>query len=300
MVHTVSKLIIITLFVITYGISAEKTDTLVITYPGPESSLDTRFTPLIKMVKEALEETTKAFGPYRLEPSSYFINEWRAVSELQTGSGVIDITMRPTSKELEQRLTPVRYPLEKGLIGYRLFFIHQDDKDRFKHITTLDQLKAYSIGQGKVWTDVPIYTHNGFTVETGSSGEGVGYEGLFTKLLLKRYDIFPRSVLEIYQEFNDRTNTYPNLYIEDTILLHYPFARYVWVSNTPKGELIKQRLTVGFEMMLDNGMYDKIFMKNNQATLERAQLKKRTLIEMENPFFPESAPMHRPELWYTP
>ncbi|MGL1900605.1 MAG: hypothetical protein OCC49_00625 [Fibrobacterales bacterium] len=300
MTYTGKTLLIIILIAITYGISANKTDTLVITYPGPESPLDNRFAPLIEMVKEALEETVEEFGPYRLEPCSFFINEWRAVSELQTGSGVIDITMRPTSNELEQRLTPVRYPLEKGLIGYRLFFIHHDDQNTFKNITSLEELKPYSIGQGKVWTDVPIYIHNGFTVETGSVSETLGYEGLFTKLLLKRYDIFPRSVPEIYKEYIDRTHKYPNLFIEENILLHYPFARYVWVSNTPKGKLIKQRLTVGFEMMLDNGMYDRIFMKNNRAILERAQLKKRTLIKMENPFFPKSAPIHRPELWYTP
>ncbi len=271
---------------------------MVVRYPQPESKIDTRQDQMLDLTNHALKITEKEFGPYRMEPSVVFINEDRAMIELKKGRTVIDIAFRPTSIELENEIEPVRIPLNKGLIGYRIFLIHKDDVERFRDCKTLQDLQGFIVGQGKTWQDVPIYEKNNFQVETGGVNQDHGYEGLFEMLVFKRFDLFPRTIIEIWDEHEQRVGKLPDLAIEKYILLHYPFVRYVWVGNSPKGKLLHARLTKGFNKIIANGTFDKIFYKYNQKTIERSNLKGRKLIEMPNPYLPKSVPLDRKELWY--
>ncbi|MCP3922029.1 MAG: hypothetical protein GY714_05515 [Desulfobacterales bacterium] len=64
------------------------------------------------------------------------------------------------SKEAHKKAYPIRIPLNKGLVSYRLFLIHKDNADQFKQISTIDRLKKLIPGQGLGWNDVDILKCN--------------------------------------------------------------------------------------------------------------------------------------------
>ena len=78
--------------------------------------------------------------------------------------------IRVANREYEQILIP----LDKGLIGYRVFLINKDRQPEFSAITTLEELKHLKVGQGLSWADVEVWRANGFDVIEGSN-----YNGLF-------------------------------------------------------------------------------------------------------------------------
>jgi hypothetical protein len=77
----------------------------------------------------------------------------------------------------------VRLPIDKGLLGYRMFLVREADLPRFATVRTLDDLRKLRVGQGKDWIDVPILRKAGFPVV-----EGTSYPGLFAMLAAGRFD----------------------------------------------------------------------------------------------------------------
>jgi hypothetical protein len=262
-------------------------------YPPPESPDDTRQDYHYELVQAALDKTADSYGPALLEPGKNIINEWRQYKYLLHGDEGIDFMIKPTSIQSEKELTPVRIPLDKGLLGYRIFLIRKDKQEIFSRIKTIEGLKKKICGQGYDWGDVAIYKHNAITVKTGSV-----YEGLFEMLIKGRFDYFPRGILEVFPEQETRKEKFPQLHIEETIILHYPFVRYAWFSKNEKGALLTKRVTQGMEKMIKDGTFDAIFYAYHKDIIDKADIKNRVLIKIKNPFIPDTVPFHRKELWF--
>jgi hypothetical protein len=93
----------------------------------------------------------------------------------------------------EAALLPIRIPIDKGLLGWRIFLVNRAKADQFAAVKTLDGLRPYQAGQGHDWPDTDILRANGLKVQ-GSAN----YDGLFKTLQAGRIDYFPRSVVEIW------------------------------------------------------------------------------------------------------
>jgi len=128
-------------------------------YPQSESEQDTRYDDLLALLKTSLEITVSEFGPFVLEPAARVMNESRYIHEVGKGEQ-INVIWRSTSEKLERELLPIRIPLRKGLLGYRIFLIRKDDQAKFSAIQSLDELKKLSVGQGASWGDVALFTAN--------------------------------------------------------------------------------------------------------------------------------------------
>ena len=92
-------------------------------------------------------------------------------------------------------------------------------------MTTLTELKQFSIGQGLGWLDTQILRHNGFKVI-----EGTSYEGLFKMVARSRVDLFGRGANEILSEYQARANDL-QLIADTSIILYYPFPRFFFTSK---------------------------------------------------------------------
>ena len=97
-------------------------------------------------------------------------------------------------------------------------------------INTLEELKKLKVGQGHVWNDVKVFKANDFKVVTGPD-----YEGLFDMLSAERFDYFSRGINEAPKEYDERKARLPNLFIEESILLYYPWPKYFFTSNNSFG-----------------------------------------------------------------
>jgi hypothetical protein len=262
-------------------------------YPPPESADDIRDLDAVKLLRTALEKTEPSDGAFAMYPSkSGVMSTARYQKEVQDGVR-LNVIWAAVTEELEQDALPVRIPIRKGILGYRIFLIRKQDREKFAKITTLDELKQLTVGQGHGWKDVEVFKANGFPVITGDS-----YEGLFKMLVNGRFDYFSRGINEAPEEYAARKDDLPDLWVEEHLLLYYPWPKYFFVSkNAP---LLADRLERGLNMMIEDGSFDEIFRKYHGASIQAANLKNRRLFTISNPLLPATAPLGRKQLWYTP
>lgn len=264
-----------------------------IVYPRPESEHDSRYLYDWEVLRTALEKSRAAFGPYELRQAAQYMSPARVTAEA-AGPGPINLFVRATSVQLEQQFRPVRIPVDRGLIGYRLLLVRNEDLPRFAEVSSLDQLRRFSIGQGKGWVDVGILQAAGFKVV-----EGNNYDGLFSMLAVKRFDALSRSVDEALREYDER-HQQVGFELEPGIALYYPLARYFFTRHDAEGEALARRLEAGLEAMVQDGSLQALFMAHKGALIKRSGLAQRRLFRIANPDLPPQTPLARSELWYRP
>ena len=258
---------------------------------GPESATDVRHEYTWEMLRAALECTTAAYGPYRLQAAEAMAVD-RQAHELRQATGKLTTMYMDTRPAFERDLIGVHIPIDKGLVSYRVLLIRRQRRDDFSSISTLDDLRRFSFGLGVGWIDTAIMRHNGFTIVTGSN-----YEGLFEMLENQRFDVFLRSAMEVLDEVQRRQTAMPDLYIEDTICLYYPLPLYFWFAKNETGRQLAARLEDGLWMMIGNGTFDRIFDRYQRHNIEVLQLAKRKLLKLENPFIGPETQLQDKRLW---
>ncbi len=245
--------ILIIVFCINHYIYSDNIMTYI--YHGPESEADIRYNYHWEILIRALEITEAEYGAFIMKAADR-MTENRQILEMKLATGKLTVMIRETSKEYEKILLPVRIPIDKDLIGYRVFLIRKSDQVKFNEIQTIEELKKFSIGQGAGWGDVEILRAAGFKVHTGEV-----YEKLFFMLVNNRFDIFSRGVAEVIDEYEQRKKSMPDLHIEETILFYYPLPTYFWFPKNDNGTYLAERVKKGMLKMIANGTFDRIFMK---------------------------------------
>jgi len=255
-------------------------------YPRPESASDPRAAYPMQLLEMAI---SKSGAQYRLQPSKYAMQQGRAIREIEMGSGLVHVVWSMTSREREQQTLPIRIPLDKGLLGWRLSLLMQLNAEQFKNIKSSADLRRFDAGQGHDWPDKQIPEANGLPVIASTT-----YDGLFRMLEIERIQYFPRSVLEIWGELELRARQ--GLQVDSYIALHYPAALYFFVGkNNPQ---LAADITRGLEAAIADGSFDLLFHQYHDESIHRAGLDKRMVIELNNPLLPAETPLWRRELWF--
>lgn len=263
-------------------------------YHPPESSLDVRYLYHWEILRTALEKTKPKWGAYQMRPSAS-MTEQRQAFELKNATGRLTVMYLSLTPEFEKAIVPIRISVDKNLGSYCVFLIRRSDQPRFATVKTLDDLRRFSYGLGLGWIDVGILRHSGFKVVTGSS-----YDGLFEMLVQKRFDVFLRAAVEVLDEYDRRKRSFPDLYIEDGIILYYPLPMYFWFSPTAEGRRLAARAEEGMRMMIADGTYDAIFDKYQRHKIERLRLKERRIFRIANPNVGPARPFADKKLWFDP
>jgi hypothetical protein len=265
----------------------------VIYSPSPVSKDDKRFDYGITLLRTILEKTSGFYGSFRMLPAEK-MNIGRAIEFLKAEEvETVNVVWTTSSKNREESLLPIRVPIRKGLLGYRVFLIKKEDKAKFSAIQTVEELKNLKVGQGHIWNDVKVFEGNGFEVVTGPD-----YEGLFRMLMEGRFDYFSRGINEAPEEYDARKDILPNLMIEDTILLYYPWPKYFFTSK--KNPVLAERIELGMKMMIKEGSFEKLFLKYHKEDIDRVNLPNRKLFKIHNPLLPLATPLDKKELWFDP
>lgn len=236
----------------------------------------------IKQLTLALD---KADVAYRLNPrpTATFVE---SRSEYHLLNKRYSIHWLNSNAKREANLIPIRIPLFKGLIGWRLLFIKKGQQTRFTPVTSLTQLQSMTPGQGHDWPDTAILRANHFTVETSPK-----WDALFRMQAVGRMDFLPRSIIEIWRE--QRIFQHLNIEIEQTLALQYPAAYYFFTSkqNTKLAEVV----AMGLMRAIEDGSFDRNFYAHFGEIIDRANLNQRRVIQLHNPLmtFPEDK-----RLWF--
>lgn len=242
-----------------------------------------------KLLDMALARTESGNGAFRLIPFPETLSQARAVRLLE--SGAIDVIAFPTDPERESRLLPVRIDILRGILGFRILIIRAADQSRIARMDGAALRKQLRFGLNSQWADVAIMRANGYAVTTS-----IHYENLFAMLAAGRFDAFPRGLNEIWQEFDARKKIYPQLAVEKTKALYYPFPVYFWVK---KGNVeLARRIEHGLTIMLQDGSFRKLFERCHAKEMEHLRKEKRDVIWLDNPMLPAGAALPDTRWWW--
>jgi hypothetical protein len=241
----------------------------------------------------ALDHTTPTYGPYVIDAYPDPMSTQREVEEVISGPLINVIASDPGHPDLNAQTIPIAIPIDKGLLGYRVALIRRDQQTRVNEVNDIQGLRLLNVGQGQDWGDVPVYRYNRIPLVTASH-----YDQLFPMLVRRRFDLFPRGVLEITPELISFRTLYPEMAIDTHLLIRYPYAQFFSVSKSEP--LIAQRIKDGLEAMRKDGSFDALFQKNFGQAVADLHLERRVVIELNNPFLPSWVPVERKELWLDP
>ena len=240
----------------------------------------------IQLLSLALDQTGVN---YQLKPSENILSKGKSIDRLQDNRE-INIVWGMTNPQREKDLLPIRIPVFKGLIGWRLLLIRQDMAERFAYIQQLDHLVKLSPLQGRDWPDTKILQSNGFDVITERT-----HSALMNMLGNAQGDFFPRSIIEVWEEL--ATNEVANkIQVQSSLGIRYPTAVYFFVNK--KSVPLANLINTGLEKAIKNGKFEALFIKTYQAYIDKAQIENRTFYQLENTFLPEKTPLGRTELWF--
>jgi hypothetical protein len=211
----------------------------------------------------------------------------RALKLIENNNG-IDVIAAGTNKSREHLLLPVRFPILKGLNGWRVALVAKNNDSLFLAHSNLNSFKTLTAGQLHSWSDTKVIESNGIEVVKASN-----YQGLFEMLENKRFDYFPRSILEVAWEYE--ANKQRDIIIEPYRLIHYPTAYYYFVNKN--NTQLAKTISFGLEQALKDGSFTKLFNKYFSRALIDIRDDKRKVIELTNALLPVKTPLERTELW---
>ena len=280
---------LIFLFALCASVQAE---TMNFVHPPPEAAGDERHLYYWQLLDAALASNREQFGDYSVKPFDTPMTFQRAAAEVESGNGRVNIVSRATNLDLEKRLNPIRIPLDKGLLGARLFLVMPDVQARLNQVSTLDELRRFTIGQSSAWSDVRILREAGFKLVLTDA-----YLPLFSMLGAGRFDLFSRGAIEIDSEWRANREMVPGLAIEKKFLLYYPMPRYFFVPRTAEGERMAARIEDGLQRLRRSGEFERRYQAWKKLVLKDIPLNGRTLFRLPNPELSPEAPLADKYWW---
>lgn len=236
---------------------------------------------------------SKIDKPYVLKPSPVAYPTQSGVMNAFSSGGAIDIAWMGVDTTAWNATLPVPFPIDGGLLGYRLFLINSARQPEFEAVKTIDQLRKYIAIQGPGWGDIDILRNSGITVRTGL------YKNLFRMTAGGRADFFPRAAFEAINEQRQRVEEAPALAVERSLILKYKFALMFFVSK--KRQELRDDIFAGLKAAHADGSYQSMFKadENVATALSKGNLAQRTLIEIPNPGLPDGVASIDKAYWFS-
>lgn len=248
---------------------------------------DSRYAYRTALLQLVLEKTLDE-GRCVLSPQFTTVTQDRGLALLQEGR--IDVVSVPTTLQRERDLRPVRFDILRGLLGYRVLLIRKQHQADFAAVQTPEELRRFRLGFGSQWADLPLLQYNGFNVIAAPQ-----YESLFGMLARGRFDAFPRGLNEAWQELSERQTDFPDLMVEPTLALNYPWPVYFFVRKD--NQALAERLQRGLLKAEADGSMHQLFMRHHGHLLQQANLTKRRLFQLVNPALPPGTPKTDTSWW---
>lgn len=247
----------------------------VFTYHSEDTDRDNRKQYEIEILNLSLQKTIDKYGDFELVASPR-MNLKRAALSLEQNSINNFILKVSASSELLENFAYANFPVDRGIVGYRVSFISPEMKNKIENIKSLSELKKLKIGQGIGWLDTDILKYNGFNVKVVNN-----YDSLFNMLSFNRIDLFPRGINEIQGELESFSNI-KNLDYDRTFLLYYPLPRFFFGHKS--NQKLLDRIEEGLKLAYLDGSLDKVFDKYYKPSVDLLNLKDRKFYKIKNPY----------------
>lgn len=244
-----------------------------------------------QIIDAALSHSVEKYGQYQLIVDHVDVSSKRSFAELNNGEGkLFNLRIALTSKSREKDALTIRIPLTKGLQNYRLLIVKKGDTERFKHVKTINDLKKLNIGLLYDWMTTEIMAENNFDIVKSPS-----YSGMFRMLSAQRFDYTILGVNKVYSFMTTKGEWDEKFSVVPGVVLYINGPSYVFVSK--KHPRVAERIEWGFEKMIINGEFERIFNKYHQVYIDNADLASRKIINIPNKRLPDTVPLTRKNLW---
>jgi len=231
-----------------------------------------------KLLELALSHTrAPGEAPFRLLPYAEAATQNRGVLLLQ--SGAIDVVALGTNAEREAAMRPIKVDILRGIVGFRVFVIRAADQTRIAGMDEEALRTQLTFGLNSQWADLPILRGNGFAVVTSTR-----YENLFGMLQGGRFDAFTRGLNEASREVAERRHDFPQLAVEQTKALYFPFPVYFWVRKD--NAALAGRIERGLALSLADGSFRRLFESYHADEIAMLARQKRQVFRIGNPILP--------------
>lgn len=243
---------------------------------------------------EAALEATRDMGGFELKPSETRLSTARLIDAIADDTGAANIMTRGSNLEEEERLMPVRIPLDRGLLGYRIMLVRKADVTRFANVNSVEELRRIPIGQGSRWPDANILRASGMKVVGGYYSPG-----LLRMLDEGRFDMFARAPWEAPASLAEAEKQgLTDIVIEPSLVLVYPYPRIFMVSRKGSGPELAKRLDTGLRRMIANGQFEAMFNDFFGPAIENTRLRERRVLRIDNKLISPETPFDDPTLWF--
>ena len=230
-----------------------------------------------KVLEATLAATEQAHGDWTLENDCTDFPTIEGEASVFRSKGFdVFATVAGNPKLANECKIVINTPLMKGLLGYRLLIVREDDLPRFAQVGTAGQLQKLSLGIPFSWADAALFRFNGYNVVEGGT-----YDELFERLKAGEFDYVSLGANEIEEAYEARALPLGGLSLETSILIYYPFPLLFYV-NPDKPELA-ERIEEGLDCIIENGSLDRLFEEQYGNLGARQRLKDRTMFRLKNP-----------------
>lgn len=250
---------------------------MVVTHRAPETDTDTRHHYEVAVLRLSLEKTRAEYGDYRMVEGPR-ANVARTIHDMRHNTfpnHVFSLAFRDEMAQTYPELDFVRFPVYRGLKGFRTCFTSEQAKDQVAAIKTRAELMQLVHGQGRGWIDVDILRYAGFEVKDIAL-----YDNLFKMVAANRFHLFCRGANEIKDEYELFKHT-KDLVHDQNLLLQYPLMHFFY-TNKANSRLLK-RIDRGLQLAYADGSFKKLWREKFQASIEFSKLTKRKVFRFENP-----------------
>lgn len=258
-----------------------------IVYAQSEIENDVRDDYPLALLDLALQKTGVR---YELKPSLKPLHQGRALRRLEENLEV-NVVWSMTDVQREQQLRPIRIPITRGLIGWRMFVTHKNSRFLSAKINTMADLLNYLPVQGISWPDTKILQANGFNVVTGRDYVE-GTQIINNKLA----DFYPRSVVEVLQELDNQYST--DLRLRKGLAIYYPSAMYFFTNK--QNVTLSRLIETGLNRAIEDGSYEELFTQYYGGIIEQLDIKNSLYFRLANPLLPPLTPIDNKVYWYFP
>lgn len=247
---------------------------------------------VFQLLQLVLEKSSERFGPCNVKFTEFQAPLKRMQYYLENNSEV-DVIALTVSKERDNKLLPVRIPIAKGLVGYRLLMINRENIDKFKYINSITQLRKFVAGQGTDWPDVKILQQNDLPVVTSGN-----VKTLVQMLAHKRFDYFPQGPLQIGRVLD--SYRYKGVAIAENVLISYPSMTVFYVNKD--NQALAERLEYGLKQAFHDGSFNTFF-DQHPITVNASkylELNKKKILFLCNQNIPAWVPVATDDYWLLP
>lgn len=221
----------------------------------------------------AASKAESKYGDIQIVASEPMTQE-QAFSALKQNNGVVDIAVGGLSSDREEDLLPIYYPIDRGLLGFRICLINPDMQSAFDLIQTPQDFKTndLNIGIGEFWPDAFVLQYNGIPLETARTKEGL-------IKLLRNQDIacYSRGINELMEELQEENE----FVLENRVMLIYPMADLIYARNSAHQK--HEMLEYGLSVAIEDGSFAELFSQFYGDAMTVFSVYQRKLMFLDNP-----------------